>query len=101
MSAAAGFLTEQARRRYVVPVLLESERELPLSKMSSSPPSSTQFASGVPLCRPAPEDEGEVRSALEASKREKLVSMTAEAFEHWMVTGEAPCPDSSGSGNVT
>ncbi len=73
-----------------------------MEKMPSAPPSSSSMPVEKSTAKPHPADERNLlASALEVEKG-SYVTMTAEAFERWMVTGEgAPWPETSGSGSGT
>jgi hypothetical protein len=44
----------------------------------------------VPRVRPSPDDEAEIRKALEELDRGEGIELTAEELRHWAETGEWP-----------
>ena len=44
----------------------------------------------LPLVKPAPQDEADVRAGLEEAERGEAVELTKEELERWAETGEWP-----------
>lgn len=42
------------------------------------------------LVRPAPEDEADIRAAIEEAERGEGIDLTPEELDHWAETGEWP-----------